>query len=328
MSSSYQYQKRKPRNIARILALAKNGKKCGPGQGDTRHCYYPDEGKKCNPKEIDPATGKPKSGKCDARLYSKKNIGGMDKVGRIRYHLDRGRQSYGSAIAFRKKYSAYQMDQNDYILLDWNDQFGYIGNLKNGFAWNYKVGAKQDGYSPPNHEPVAIDASSEASRRWLQENGKRYHYQAEALLRNGKAGTLGGAGHLEAAWKLLDEFITSPIPEVYMDRLTSILSIDEMNVLFSYDDEKLTNGFINFSNLYYNPPNISPAAFYRYIYEPLLNFLPIGKQKGEPINDVDSTLKWFNAMLEKRGREVITNYISPQELGNVFHELGIQLPLK
>ena len=163
--SSYKYQKRKGQNLAYISSTLK-GVKCSPGKGGAYTCYYPRKGVNCPPNELN-------SGKCDARRWTLKSAksGINDQNVLLRYYLDRARITFASGMAFRRKYSAYKLNQDGTIKLA-----NRIGSLKDEFEWwNPVRRAKQDGYSPQNMEPKPKN-----NQPWP---GKRYHYQGEALIR-------------------------------------------------------------------------------------------------------------------------------------------------
>lgn len=292
-SRSYKYQKRKPRNLARIATDQNCDISKDPG------CYYPQKGAKCPP-------GTEGTAKCDARLRTKATASQLKVMDRIRYFLDRGRIQYASGIAFRRKYGAYEMDDDNNIVIKNYRNHGNYGKLKPGFDWYYKgPKALQDGFSPPEYEPAVINqAASESAFLWKTKNGKRYHYQGEALIRD-------GASYLWDAWVDFHDDIYNSISSDksyndVMKAIASTLSKRELEVLIFMPTLKPVRDKYNISDLY---PNLEPPAYFHREYEYLLDSLPVGKEREPPSGNLEFAEKIMITLFERMG------YIPPQPTG-------------
>ena len=315
--TSYRYQKRKPTNLSRISS-------CVPGSVDeTWGCYYPQGGTKCGDMSEEDIL----MGKCDARRRTRMTAINLSKIEQVRYHLDKARTRYWSAVSFRRKYSAYMPDgRDDTILLDGK---GY-GLLRAGFVWEPDTRRRDDGFSPPGMIAALSDKEwgigSDASLEWRYSNGKRYHFQAEALMRNGKTGTMGAAGHMQRAWNLFREIIT--VDKFLLLDVSETLSEGELTALSRYAVTESKFGNVRLDILY---PNLAPGAFYASEYEPIIRGLPTGKNRTPPVKDIVTTTDYIariRGLIEAPSEEVPFESLSlsQEEMDEILKMPIIEIP--
>lgn len=303
---AYRLQKRKPRNLNRV-ASGISSAACRRG-GAPDECFFPNQGRRC---------ANPGTPGCDARLRTRGDAANMPLFPRMRFYLDKARTFYWSGIAKRKKYGAYKLmpgtQQNQTYAND--PRFADGVGVRHTAQIQFMPGTRRDGFSPTGTEPGAVTRAAlnregaTPAQRWLLwastaqggsgRMGKRYHYQAEALIRNGTGGKPGAAGYLRMAAVNFFQFLAAAVA-VGDDEIISFVgsaaqtfNANEIDAMRRWTEASAVHGGAVLDGL-----NAAGRAEYAYVYEPILRDIHTGKQRRKPLAYEKDQRKAISAMVD------------------------------
>lgn len=240
---------------------------------------------------------------CDARLRTKRNVGSLDPMSQIRFFLDKARTFYWSGIAKRKKYGAYKLvagtsQQNQ---VDVNSGSGIFRTA--GFA--FMDGKRRDGFSPANREPFVLPGgNSERWKLWAPVRwggsgsmGKRYHFQAEALIRNGSAGKPGAAGYMRMA---SDAFGAALLTVANSnDQNAHMRFLNQAGDAFNENELEIMRRWMEAGGGIPLDQLVGGLAVNAPVYEPILRDIHTGKKRKKPLSEERDERKAMGILVRK-----------------------------